>query len=765
MKIASNIEQYFDDEGRPLVNGRVTFFDHDSDTLSEIFYLVGNDYTAAPNPLITADDGRVPTVFFEASVKDVRVEKQLPDGTYALLDTFEVGFDYPTAKNSTFVYGIQELKNADPEVGIVTVSGYYSDYDAPLRSYVWDPNCSLDADGGIIIESDVGYEGRWILLWDDELLPSSIYGIVAGSNEANIAGFISYPDRIGTYQVRTAPIPRFLGGNYTTAGALSTTKTLYFDKGARFASAYIDCASAIVPENNTYVADMYFTANNAEAHSSWFKTVDAFWRCNAHKLVIDGTNYFTDFQLKNVVTIANTIIEGDNRIATTYAAGKYIMLQSCSILGEGIFSPSQDYLIFRSMTFDERWFNTHNVAQFDFGMVSGGHHVEFYTSMTGNQIVYAGFINPNIYLKACYVNGDAEFDGHGASYTSVLGTNSVFTTMRNMTYSGQITDSVCTTWDNVNVDYIQFSGVGRVATMHGCTFTLTGDTSAMAGMTFTDCTVVGGKFCPSYTALTIKGGTWCGAIELSDTAKTNRTRNKAVVIEDAFVNTRANNIWVNDITMRRCTSNAHVYLVPYLDSDDSLFHSRCVVEDNRFCDGALWEINVKNPASEWSVFDVRGDFTFVRNKFDQDDGRGIVLPYWTQDYANVYLYVTTKWLYKGNLGSCPGEMTKQAWVSASEMTRTYLGWHYLPESREERCLVPSVTATITWGIGIAFEKRSDIWRPYNLTDARTYVDYAIRIAATEQYNDAKNDFFLVTHAWEDLHEYDADYSMFIFQPA
>ena len=97
MKIASSIEQYFDDEGRPLVNGRVTFYDHDSDTPAEIFYLVGNDYTAAPNPQFTADDGRIPTVFFEASVKDVKVEKQLPDGSYALLDTFEVGFDFPKA--------------------------------------------------------------------------------------------------------------------------------------------------------------------------------------------------------------------------------------------------------------------------------------------------------------------------------------------------------------------------------------------------------------------------------------------------------------------------------------------------------------------------------------------------------------------------------------------------------------------------------------------------------------------------------------------
>jgi hypothetical protein len=298
MKIASSIEQYFDDEGRPLVNGRVTFYDHDSDIQAEIFYLVGDEYTAAPNPQITADDGRIPTVFFEASVKDVKVEKQLPDGSYALLDTFEIGFDYPKAANATLAYGIDALKNTDPAVGIVQVVGYYSEFDAPTRWYVWDKNCSLDSDGGVIIESDVGEEGRWILLWDDELLPSSVYGILPNENEANIAGFLSYPDYVGTFQIRTPPIPRFMSGVYTTVGYLQTTKALYFDEDAYFTGAEIHCDRAIVPVNSHYVADFYFTGKDVEAHSSWFKSIEAFWRCTADKLIIDKTNYFVNTQIK-----------------------------------------------------------------------------------------------------------------------------------------------------------------------------------------------------------------------------------------------------------------------------------------------------------------------------------------------------------------------------------------------------------------------------------------------------------------------------------
>ena len=75
VRIALTPEQYFDDEGRPLAAGRVTVTYNGSDIPVELWFRDGDDYVAAPNPFLTAADGRVPTVFFDAAVVDVRVRE------------------------------------------------------------------------------------------------------------------------------------------------------------------------------------------------------------------------------------------------------------------------------------------------------------------------------------------------------------------------------------------------------------------------------------------------------------------------------------------------------------------------------------------------------------------------------------------------------------------------------------------------------------------------------------------------------------------
>lgn len=293
MKIALGLNQFFDDEGRPLVNGRVSVYKHDSDIPMDIFYLEGDDYTAAPNPLYTADDGRIATVFYDASVADVKVEKLVGEDAYELMDTFQVGFDYPTGSNDTVAYGMNALKNTAPSVGVVQVVGYHNEADAPARFYVWDPNCNLAADGGVIIESDVGEEGRWILLWDDEKLPCSVYGI-SPSNVANMTAFLNFGDSIGTWQIRTPKICRFLGGTYTVNQSYSTSKNLYFDRGTKFTQATFTCPTAFVePGSTSYTANMTFTNKNAIACLSWFRTRPAFRDCAAPVFHIDA-DYTTD---------------------------------------------------------------------------------------------------------------------------------------------------------------------------------------------------------------------------------------------------------------------------------------------------------------------------------------------------------------------------------------------------------------------------------------------------------------------------------------
>ena len=146
MKISLPINQFFDDTGFPLVAGRVSIFTHDSDTICKVFTLSGDIYSEAVNPIITTEDGRIPTLFFDATVVDVKVEKANGDGSYELLDTFQAGFNVPDATNDTVVNGLDALKGTNPEVGVVSVYGYDKNAVAPMRHYVWDPTCTDAAD-------------------------------------------------------------------------------------------------------------------------------------------------------------------------------------------------------------------------------------------------------------------------------------------------------------------------------------------------------------------------------------------------------------------------------------------------------------------------------------------------------------------------------------------------------------------------------------------------------------------------------------------
>lgn len=766
MKIASSIEQYFDDEGRPLVNGRVTFYDHDSDTQAEIFYLVGNDYTAAPNPQITADDGRIPTVFFEASVKDVKVEKQLPDGTYALLDTYEIGFDYPKAANATLAYGIDALKNTDPAVGIVQVVGYYSEFDAPTRWYVWDKNCSLDSDGGVIVESDVGEEGRWILLWDDELLPSSVYGIIPGSNEANIAGFISYPDFVGTYQVRTPPIPRFMSGAYVTAGSLTSTKTLYFDEDAYFTAAEIVCKSAIVPSNSRYVADFWFTGKNVEAHSSWFRSIEAFWRCNADKYVIDYTNYFADTQIKLPTELNGKIIEGCYRLPATYINSAYLIINNCVINGEEIFSPVYDYLQFRNMTFDEVWFNNHNYNNYDFGLLGQGHRIDLRTAALLDKIVADKFTSTYIYWLACMANGDTAFDGNGGVITLNNVNNTQFTAISNVHFNHAVTDYVCELWNNVSVsESIAFAGSNRDVYMLKTEFQLNGTSDHVTSLILSDGCVVRGsasKWDPNKTAIYATDSTWRAGIEMTAASMASYTKHKDVQFTRCLLDPRSYHWYINKIKMVDCTSDAHIHLMPY--AENASYKHYCWFAGNTFIDGSLIEIGVKDPSTEVNVHGVIGDFTFLNNVFNQDDTRGITMRWQTAAYDYTPYLGASSSVYHNNVGNCPREKTRYSALWSDNMTRTYgsggTAWHYLDEVYNERVWNVKPDFVWTYSFGIAWEPRDESWHINNLTDARAYQDMVLHLSQI-QLNDESNDQFLISHGWQDMDEWHTGYAMWI----
>lgn len=768
MKISSNIEQYFDDEGRPLVNGRVSFYKHDSDILADIFYMEGADYVQADNPVITSDDGRVPTVWFEAAVVDVKVEKCLPDGSYEQVDTFQVGFEYPKAANSTLAYGIEELKSTDPAVGVVQVIGYHDDSDAPARFYIWDANCTTPADGGCIVESDVGEEGRWVLIWDDEKLPSSVYGIVPGSNEANIAAFIGYPDVVGSYNIKMPPIPRFLAGTYTSSTTFSTTKPLYFDKGAKFQFADFVCTRAIIPENSDYVADFYFTGENVEAHSSWFKTVNSWWHCDAYRMVFDDTNHFASVTLSMSANLNQKVLVGNSRIPTTYGNGAYLFIQNCTIIGRKLFNPEQDYIRMGMMHFTTDWFTSTGPGQYDFGRVSQGHRLEVLTSAS-NTLDFEDFGNVNVYYKARLANGDVTFDGHGATYSSFT-TNTQFEEISNC-HVPSMSDNKCSIWNNVTVSGgLEFLATGPDSVMMtGCDFYLYGDLPHRIQSISIDSSNVrgGGKWRTSNSRITVSNSTWGATCELDEAAKTSRAQAQLLTFNKCTLSMGGNYIWTNYLRMTNCVSNAHVYLVPY--AADSAYYMNGYFQENRFIQGALIECKVKDMSTESEVRNVLASLTFLDNRFDQEDERGIVIPWLTQDldFTKPFLAAGSiaASLYKNNTGNCPAEEPTKIFY-ASDMVGSQIavgGLHYLPPATyRQRCWNLYPQGYWYPGLmGIQFAPSDSSWNRINGRDAAAHYGALLHVAMV-LLTDQDNDQFACVHAWEDQDDFHSNQAVFYF---
>lgn len=408
MRISYNPEQLFDAVGKPLTAGRVSLYVHDSDVLATVYTLSGDVYSIAQNPVILDDEGRMNTLWFDAAIVDIKVE-QLVDGVYVLVDTYQYGFKVPEVHNDTFVYGMEALANANPDLGTVTVVGYHNDHDAGARTFVWDPTCTTAEDGGAIVASTSTETGRWLLLSDSMYMPSDWYGVIPGSDEANMAAFLSYPEQIGQWSITTPPVPRFLPGVYTTNGSMTATKRVAFDKGAKFTKLTLNCYSVEVQPNTDYVCDFVLTPAQHVAESSWFRSVGKFWGCNARELHQSEVNYFED----NVMSMGKGVYH--QRVTgapLTMTGNGRLQFTDCDIAPRAL--STSWYVSFNTMAFSDRFFSG---ADWDFG-VSGNAHRQN-VSITANSVCLSNIDDPNVYMLIMAANGQTSLDMEGRSVGTV----------------------------------------------------------------------------------------------------------------------------------------------------------------------------------------------------------------------------------------------------------------------------------------------------------------------------------------------------------
>ena len=384
MKIAiTSNGAFIDQRDGSLVEGRLSVYLRDSDDFATTYTLEGNDFVQAENPVLLHSGLPDNTLFADAGIYRLKVEKYTgPEGQMSVdsdpayfeqIDIYEVGFDWDSAvSNAQNVDSIEDLRSVDPSVGSVNVLSYYSIGDCCPRTYVWD-GASVDAiDGGYVVGSSVSDTGRWILLWADEILPCTAYGIYAG-HEANLNSLFQYPRLVGSFSLVTAPCVRFTRGDYTSNTSFVTDKEVVMDGDAKFTLATIQCPKVrVVGSRSSYVGNFVFTATDAEAHSSWFRTLQGFWKCDAPVLYIDDTNYFVSNTLVGNINLSNKKIIGSTHLDAVFGANAYYSVSQTTAVTGRIFNGS-DYVKVSGHG-DELWLTS---GSWDPGLVSAGHHQEW----------------------------------------------------------------------------------------------------------------------------------------------------------------------------------------------------------------------------------------------------------------------------------------------------------------------------------------------------------------------------------------------------
>ena len=668
MKIGIDKQPYLDPStGLPL-EGRMSVYMADSDVLADVFVLEGTDFVQTVNPLLIHGGHLDDSLFVEAGLYRLKLERytgpseqmsaESPDEYFEQCDVLEVGTDFNVdAHIATQVDTVDALRSVDPAMGAVTVKWYSEPGDCVPRTYIWDADSQDSEDGGYVIGSDISDSGNWILAWDDEILPCSVYG-VKPDDEGNMNLLLGYPSAVGSFHLATAPCVRFLVGTYRSNVDYTTTKELVFDAGATFPYAGFTCPRAHVLGNNTsYVADLIFTSTGASAHSSWFRSVNGFWNCGAKYFYLDTTNYFFSSVLTASVTLTDRVIVGSSRISMTYASGTYIALQNTSVVGR-VFSKTQDYVRLMTMYGDEI-FST--VGTLDPGLISAGHHTQYDLAPDIDW-----YESPDNFVRVATerktrmgaVYNVTVIDLQGRTLTNGISLNATngFTGIRNGSVNGYIS-AFGTTCSLYNV-----IGTLNVQSEQGCTVNVESShitlPQAPVGLSFLysrDSHIVSlgnPGIDTSETALNISGGIYQGFLGTSSPY----VKSKNVVFEGVRI--EGSNAWkLNRLWMHNCTGDVKIDLYPHGSNSD---YSYEIDFQNNILLGAgrIQFTGVFTPTEPKN--DMAGNVKFglcrILNNAFYGSERGIgILRCHPYTFTKLLADNPGNWEYSGNSGTCPLE--------------------------------------------------------------------------------------------------------------
>ena len=646
--------------------GKIEILDPVSTNYIDVYvYNATNDtYTVVNNPIYLDAEGRSTQTYFVKQLAYFRLYNYLGDFSDPRTDDDSnnwsfvrdwynsIDVEFGTGDNLD-VYGLYGLMDADPALKSVDVVGYWTDDDCEKRTYVWDETCVGEPDAGYVVQSNSTEVGRWILKFDGEYLPSTYYGVYPG-HEENINALMTYPDTVGTSEIKTAPGVYFHRGSYNEREAtLVTTKKLLLDGDTHFiCDIQCNTVDVVGDVNNFPIADFYFIDHTTTAHSSWFRTVEGFYTCNAGKLVFDANNYFVSRVLSRSVTVSNIVLEGSNTLgAITYQNSAYITVSDCTILGEKLWN-KDDYVRFAYMAFNDRWFDISLPSNYDFTS-----HIICRT-VSINKLELVNFDNALVYILAKRANGDTTIDLE----SRILGTVNLanFTDIRNVNATsvsignGSTSDITLT-----NVRTSSLSVAGRYLTLKNCdvTFTMEANIDAMWA---NDSTVTASYQFSSPSKQYIFKRCY---VNISFRRVTDNTSRDAYLeftdcdfAENCMIESKS-------LVMTNCTThNNPIKIYPYKADDKYYMWVKLI--GNRFNNSTPVEftkVDLINGAYQDDVYEILVDWTICDNLFIGNE-QGLKCRYWQHRTGSNYGKTFIKWndssnnvVYFGNEGKCPDD--------------------------------------------------------------------------------------------------------------
>ena len=637
-------ERFLDIDGMPLVRGKVDILDPVSNNPITVWSYADDEFTEHANPVILDIEGRSEQTIFSDRLSYVRAYRyegldEWNEPIYVFVRDYYAGED-SSSESREYVIGIDALKALDPSVNTtVNVIGYYNSFDCPLRTYVYDPNSSLDADGGYVIASDYTAEGRWILQFDGEYLPSTYYGVYPGS-EANMAALMSYVGQIKGKN--TAPGVWMVSGTYSYATDIVTTKKLQMDSNTHFGVA-VTCNSVdVVGTPTSPVADFYVSGGTVK--SSWYSNINAFLGSGADRLVVDKDNFVTK-ALDAPKTLTGTY-EAWIRLPAVTTSSNYLDFVGAKIICDRSFSTS-DYVKFSNMTIKQSWWIPTAYANWDVGLLSQGHHVQA-TTVSANAIDISDFENAAVWLKFRDANGDTSVDMQGRSADSFSSAN------------------ICA-YKNGSVNTLIYTGnqIFSLDNMHVGSLTTSADVTAKdsyvylsyytgSSLNFNKCTVDGTPINCDTTLVLANDCIFNAYINVTahtgTTSDTNYTSSKDVGISNSTINGEITT--KGQISLTNNVINKDVTIYPHKIGNYMLW---MFINGNTF--RSYVRVKLRNNATDFDVAGVAPYIIVTNNTWDTiigSDGFDMQL---FSDQVNFTYFLGTggTFIYKGNNGMCPQE--------------------------------------------------------------------------------------------------------------